>query len=90
MMNAAVDNRHAIVEKLIVARADLNTKINCNGCALPLGLSGDLVGRRLCRLRLAPSGRWTALHWAAGNGHTKSAVPLLVGGADQTITDNQG
>jgi hypothetical protein len=38
----------------------------------------------------APSGRWTALHWAAYKGSTKSAVPLLVGGADQTITDNDG
>jgi ankyrin repeat protein len=38
----------------------------------------------------APSGRDTALHCAAIHGHTKSAVPLLVGGADQTVTDNSG
>jgi hypothetical protein len=38
----------------------------------------------------APSGRWTALHYAAVNGRTKSAVVLLVGGADQTVTNNQG
>ena len=38
----------------------------------------------------APSGRATALHIAAYNGYTKSAVALLVGGADQTVTDNAG
>ncbi len=89
-MTAAANDRPAIVEKLVVARADVNTKDSSLGCALPLGPSGDLVGRRLCRLRLAPSGRWTALHFAAWNGCTKSAVPLLVGGADQTVTNNEG
>jgi hypothetical protein len=38
--------------------------------------------------RAAPSGRKTALHWAAEYGCTKSAVALLVGGADQTIKNN--
>ncbi len=91
MMWAACYGRHAIVDKLVVARADLNAKNRgINGCALPRGPSGDLVGRRLCRLRLAPSGRDTALHWAAYKGYTKSAVPLLVGGADQTVTNNDG
>ncbi len=89
MMYAAINDHHAIVDKLIVARADLNAKDNY-GCALPLGPSGDVVGRRLCRLRLAPSGRDTALHLAAFHGRTKSAVPLLVGGADRTVTNNQG
>ncbi len=89
MMYAAGYDRHKIVERFVVARADLNTK-NRSGCALPLGPSGDLVGRRLCRLRLAPSGRWTALQIASANGRTKSAVALLVGGADQTIADNDG
>jgi hypothetical protein len=42
------------------------------------------------RLAPAPSGRKTALHIAAFNGSTKSAVALLVGGADQTITTNDG
>ena len=32
----------------------------------------------------------TALHCAAVNGSTKSAVPLLVGGADQTVTNTEG
>ncbi len=90
MMAAARFDRHQIVERLIVARADVNTKDSSGGCALPVGPSGDLVGRRLCRLRLAPSGRDTALHYAAWNGSTKSAVPLLVGGADRTITNNDG
>jgi hypothetical protein len=91
LMCAAYYGHHEIVERLIVARADLNTKNSSrHGCALPRGPSGDLVGRRLCRLRLAPSGRWTALHYAAVNGRTKSAVALLVGGADQTVTNNSG
>ncbi len=88
-MYAVHNGHHAIVEKLVVARADLNTKHISSGSALPLGPSGDLVGRRL-RLAPAPSGRHTALHWAAGNGHTKSALPLLVGAADQTVTNNDG
>jgi hypothetical protein len=53
LMKAACYDHHAIVEQLVVARADLNTKSkDSNGCALPLGPSGDVVGRRLCRLRL--------------------------------------
>jgi hypothetical protein len=51
-MNAAYYDHHEIVEQLVVARADLNTKNKYNGCALPRGPSGDLVGRRLRRLRL--------------------------------------
>ncbi len=89
MMYAAAHDHHAIVERLVVARADLNTKSK-SGCALPLGPTGGVVGRRLCRLRLAPSGRWTALHYAAYHGRTRSTVALLVGGADQTTTDNNG
>ncbi len=38
----------------------------------------------------APSGRWTALHWAAANGSIDAVIELLVGGADQTITANNG
>jgi hypothetical protein len=37
--------------------------------------------------RAAPSGRWTALHFAAYNGCSGTAAPLLVGGADQSITE---
>jgi ankyrin repeat protein len=36
----------------------------------------------------APSGRSTALHYAASEGYTESAVALLVGGADQSITNS--
>ena len=87
-MAAAAYDHHAIVGKLLDARADVNTK-DYDGCALP---------RRPVRRRSvgggptapAPSGRSTALHYAAANGSTKSAVPLLVGGADRTITDNDG
>ena len=38
----------------------------------------------------APSGRWTALHWAAGRGYVGVAAELLVGGADQNITNPDG
>ena len=38
----------------------------------------------------APSGRYTALHYAASNGFISAGAELLVGGADQTITDNAG
>ncbi len=38
----------------------------------------------------APSGRWTALHHAASNGFIDVGAELLVGGADQTITNNDG
>jgi hypothetical protein len=38
----------------------------------------------------APSGRFTALHCAAFHGHIGAAVLLLVGGASQTIKDNDG
>ena len=87
-MKAARNDRHAIVGKLLDARADVNTK-GIGGCALPR----RPVRRRSVgggRLRRAPSGRATALHYAAIYGHTKSAVALLVGGADRTITDNDG
>ena len=87
-MAAAANDRHAIVGKLVDARADVNTKTSL-GCALP---------RRPVRRRSvgggptapAPSGRATALHIAAFNGSTKSAAALLVGGADPTITTNDG
>jgi hypothetical protein len=52
LMNAAYYDHHEIVEQLVDARADLNTKNSSHGCALPRSPSGDLVGRRLCRLRL--------------------------------------
>ena len=38
----------------------------------------------------APSGRWTALHYAAWNGRISAGAELLVGGADQRITNNGG
>ncbi len=38
----------------------------------------------------APSGRRTALHYAAANGSIDVGAELLVGGADQTITDKWG
>ena len=92
MMAAAYDH-HAIVGKLVDARADVNTK-NSLGCAFPRGPSGGgSVGGGSVGggpTAPAPSGRDTALHLAAYNGCTKSAVALLVGGADPTITDING
>ncbi len=87
-MYAAGNGHHAMVERLVAARADVNTKTNYNGRALP----HRPVRRRRPSptLPIAPSGRWTALHYAAHEGYTESAVALLVGGADQTVTDNDG
>ncbi len=89
MMRAAANDRHEIVEQLVVARADLNTKhkYECAHSPRP-------VRRRrrspTAPIAPAPSGRFTALHLAAIYGYTKSAVALLVGGADPTITNNSG
>ncbi len=89
-MNAAGYGHHAIVERLVGARADLNTQSNYGGCA-----HSPRPVRRPRRsptvpIAPAPSGRDTALHIAANGGSTEIAVALLVGGADQTITDNSG
>ncbi len=40
--------------------------------------------------RARPSGRWTALHYAAYNDSISVGAELLVGGADQTITNKDG
>ncbi len=89
MMKAAANDHHEIVEQLVVARADLSTK-HIYGCA-----HSPRPVRRCRRsptlpIAPAPSGRRTALHIAAWNGHTESTVALLVGGADQTVTHNDG
>jgi ankyrin repeat protein len=95
VIEAVRNEHHEIVETLIVARADLNTKSN-TGCALPLGPSGGgvvgggFVAAPTVPIAPAPSGRGTALHCAAWNRYTKLVVALLVSGADQTITDNDG
>ncbi len=89
-MWAANNDHHEIVEQLVVAHADLNTKHSSSGCAH----SPRHVRRRrrspTAPIAPAPSGRHTALHYAAYHGSTESAVPLLVGGADQTVTNNSG
>ena len=95
MMDAAGYDRHAIVARLVVARADVNATHSSGGCALPLGpfrrrWSVGGRWRRRPRLAPAPSGRSTALHIMACIGCTKAAVALLVGGADQTITNDNG
>ncbi len=89
LMAAVLNDHHEIVEQLIVARADLNTKSNIDGCALPLGPVRRRRRSPTLPIAPAPSGR-TALHIAAWNGCTKSAVALLVGGADHTITNVNG
>ncbi len=91
---AARNDDRATVAALLGARADVNTKNISNGCAFC---------RRRCPARgrrwptvtpmaavPAPSGRYTALHWAADYGFISVGAELLVGGADQTITDKWG
>jgi hypothetical protein len=80
-------DRDAIVRKLVEARADVNTKSNA-GCAF--SARSALVGGAPTVPAPAPSGRRTALHHAAFRGNTEAAVALLVGGADQSITDCLG
>ncbi len=91
--HAVHNDDRAIVAALLGARADVNTK-NISGCA---------ICRRRCPARgrrwptvtpmaavPAPPGRQTALHYAAHYGCISAGAELLVGGADQTITDNNG
>ena len=93
LIYAAHNDDRATVAALLGARADVNTK----------GIHGCAVCRRRCPARgrrwptvtpmaavPAPSGRWTALHYAAYNGFISAGVELLVGGADQTITNDRG
>jgi hypothetical protein len=90
---ASIDDRPTVAA-LLGARADVNTKQNSYGCA---------ICRRRCPARgrrwptvtpmaavPAPSGRYTALHHAAYYGSISAGVELLVGGAGQTITANNG
>ncbi len=87
---AAMRDDHAIVAALLGARADVDAQ----------GWSGCAICRRRCPARgrrrptvtpmaavRAPSGRWTALHYAAHRGSISAVAELLVGGADQTIAD---
>ncbi len=93
LMYAAYNDDRATVAALLGARADVDTQQN-NGCAF-CRRRCLARGRRLPTVTPmaavpAPSGRMTALHWAAGNGFIDVGVELLVGGADQTITDSIG
>jgi hypothetical protein len=90
MVAAAKDDR-AIVVALLVARADVDTK-NSGGCAFPATRSARVGGGRWCADAAvpAPSGRYTALHHAATDGAISTAAELLVGGADQRITNIYG
>ena len=83
--------RAAMVLFLIAERADVN-KANKKGCATRQ--RARRPRRRACCAVSGVSGspgcRYTALHYAAMSGHTDAAVPLLVGGADQTIKTKDG
>jgi hypothetical protein len=90
------DLRAAMVQFLIAERADVN-KANQKGCAaLQRAMCCAVLECAEARLRLATdisgtsSGRYTALHCAAMNGHTDAAVPLLVGGAKQHVKNKDG
>ncbi len=93
LIYAAYNDDRPTVAALLGARADVNTKNN-GGCAFC---------RRRCPARgrrwptvtpmaavPAPSGRMTALHYAARNGFIDVCAELHVGGADQTIMDSDG
>jgi hypothetical protein len=68
LMYAANHDHHEVVEKLVVACADLNTK-NIDGCALPLGPSGGVVGAFVGRrLHLRRQGH-SAAHCGAPRPH---------------------
>ena len=93
LMYAAHYDDRATVAALLGARADVNTK-NIHGCAV-CRRRCPACGRRWPTATPmaavpAPSGRYTALHWAARNGYISAGAELLVGGADQTITDDLG
>jgi hypothetical protein len=93
LIHAAYNDDRATVAALLGARADVDTKAN-GGCAF-CRRRCPARGRRWPSVRPmaavpAPSGRYTALHSAANNGSISAGVELLVGGADQTITDKNG
>ena len=87
---AANNGDRAIVAALLGARADVNAE-QISGCAFPARSARDGGGRRCADAAVpAPSGRWTALHYAAHYGFIGAAAELLVGGADQCIMNDQG
>jgi hypothetical protein len=93
LMKAARNDDRATVAALLGARADVDTQSSL-GCAFAVG-AVRRGGRRWPTVTPmaavpAPSGRQTALHYAAHNGFNSAGVELLVGGADQTITNNSG
>jgi hypothetical protein len=89
-MEAANGNYDAIVTALLAARADVNTQTgNSRACACA-AMRWRVGGRPLRRpMRRPPRvGRYTALHLAAGKGHAKCILELLVGGANEYIRTN--
>ncbi len=80
----------AILNVLIRARADLNTKDHSHdgfygGCALPPIRVSAVVADSPRR-----TGRWTALHKAAHDGFTDVCQLLISSGADQNIQNAGG
>jgi hypothetical protein len=90
---AALRDERAIVAALLGARADVNAQHN-NGCAFAVGAVRRGGRRRPMVTPMAavpaPSGRHTALLSAVYIGSISVVAELLVGGADQTITDKLG
>ena len=90
LMVAARNDDRATVAALLGARADVNAE-QISGCAFPARSARVGGGRRCADAAVpAPSGRWTALHYAAHYGFIGAAAELLVGGADQCIMNDQG
>jgi hypothetical protein len=89
-MRAASKDLDVIVRALVGACADMNTKASKSGCAFGGVCRLKLMARRLAPCRAVRSRRFTALHCAVLNGSFNSVMGLLIGGADQTITDQGG
>jgi hypothetical protein len=90
LMRAASKDLDVIVRALVGACADMNTKASKSGCALWGVCRRRLRWSPICAIPGRPVPRFTALHCAVLNGNFNAVMGLLVGGADQTITDQEG
>ena len=87
---AVRNDDRATVAALLGARADVNAQCN-SGCAFAVGARGRRWPTVTPMAAVpAPSGRWTALHYAGAQGRFSAGAELLVGGADPRIMNDRG